>query len=998
MKKMFAKLNGNRRGFVLIELLIAVAIIAALSAVAVPSVISVNNSLKSKQADDYAQSIYLSAQTTLTNMKITQPQTLSTDTPPGTELEAGKTFFVVSGGSGYDTLLPSGSIDSSLRGQMVMIVYHPRTGEVSEVFFMQNADAEKAGLSGSNFTYANLKAVQNRKAIHLGHYAAANLSTVPTQQQEEEKTDPALNLDDNLDYLTYENNYGTHGDGVLIVKIPVPTGMGYADFSSNLSFTLSMQGLQSAATFDNLAAMLDGPSQSTMRNGTLAVSYTIGMDSLYGSSKQFKDLFLGFLAGENVCVTLGNVTVAESENFNAADSTVTRSLDFNPLFAKLENNTITLSNARNLQNLDACAREVQQTVSVLELGDSFVWYGDKDFVPLNLWDELTTIDGKDKTISNIGFPEKTNGQLNNIGLVSELSITVQNLTLADVSFDQGNCPTKIMGAFAGTATSTAVLNNCKATNVTLTPKNLSSGNCAGGLVGISNGATIEGCAVTGLTIDASTAKNSSSIGGLVGIVNGGSITGCSVDGTISGANVAANVGGAIGQDNSAFNDSTVAAYEDIAVNVKLTGWGGTANANKNDPSDPSTLGVKVGKFVGYVYNGSFKNCSSADKSSDKNYHFLGKIACELDNNFSAGSFYFRDKDPATGNFLVSGTNHTAALAAASESAAASSLGLLASNALVSYSYDATLDTCTFYAGTSQYQQILENTYWKLTGSKNSSLYSQLMDAAIDIFADGAVPDRDDAEYGSNAATWPAAAAPVFLYDTTIHGLVHEADPKSISASGRQTQGYLIGSVSTSEIEDALDASGNPNTENYNKYLWRLFHDYKEDNTQPGKVIYDEFFVYANKDVNKNGEKFDQDAYLSCVKNGNNELISLGSGKYNPAYVTNLIIGTGLTFITTATKSVYTASYTFNGNTYYLCSSGTSNRYVWIKSSSVPSNAAKIAFFPLSSSATLKQYIEFVKNGGAPGAGSSDGSTSFIFTQPVSDKTTTVYFCGARALS
>ncbi len=65
----FKNKKRSRKGFTLVEILIAVGIVAILTAIAIPSISAISKSLHQKQLDDYAQSVYLAAQDHLVSLR-----------------------------------------------------------------------------------------------------------------------------------------------------------------------------------------------------------------------------------------------------------------------------------------------------------------------------------------------------------------------------------------------------------------------------------------------------------------------------------------------------------------------------------------------------------------------------------------------------------------------------------------------------------------------------------------------------------------------------------------------------------------------------------------------------------------------------------------------------------------------------------------------------------------------------------------------------------------
>jgi len=148
----------------------------------------------------------------------------------------------------------------------------------------------------------------------------------------------------------------------------------------------------------------------------------------------------------------------------------------------------------------------------------------------------------------------------------------------------------------------ATLNGVVLENATVTVAQ--SRKMAGILADTVTGSTLTSCAANGtLTID--TAVSCTAAGGLVGSADGGSFNSCSVTGTIQATNLpdTSYAGGFLGQEIVSESQAT---YSDCSAAVEM-----------------AVGSAKAGKFVGYVYNGQFTNCTA--KNTDNAMEFLKDI-------------------------------------------------------------------------------------------------------------------------------------------------------------------------------------------------------------------------------------------------------------------------------------------------------------------------------------------------------------------------------------
>lgn len=230
--KLFGKLSGDSRkkGFTMTELLTVVGIIAIVCAIAIPAIISMNKSLKFKQANEYAESIFMAAQANLTEMRSDgQLINLLTDGNGAEQIPSDVDFpedhvanyrYATSEDRVYDVLVPKMSVDSEVRDGNVLIEYNPFTGNVYAVFYKDG---------GETLSYSNVSRDEDaRRDLLLGYYCGSALSTEPLTPEETEA----------------EINFDNGEEGVVEVSIPIPKSYKsrVTDFAHGLAVDLTVKG------------------------------------------------------------------------------------------------------------------------------------------------------------------------------------------------------------------------------------------------------------------------------------------------------------------------------------------------------------------------------------------------------------------------------------------------------------------------------------------------------------------------------------------------------------------------------------------------------------------------------------------------------------------------------------------------------------------------------------------------------------------------------------
>ena len=393
--------KDRKRGYTMTELLAVLGIIAVVVAIAIPSIYVISRTLKFKQRNDYAKTIFMAAQANLSEMRsdgsLDKLQSGSdAEAVPlghcGFPAEEWSYEYVFTSSefaepaadvrSSYNLVLPANSVEGTLRSGNVIIEYNPVTGNVYSVFY---CDEEILSQYRDAGTLPRDK--DERKKMMLGYYDGSGLSS--------------SELD--LEITTAKLEFDPEGEeGILTVKIPVPESY-YAhlnEFMDGLTVKLTLIG----DTSRNMIA----PIYVDMSNGKVdvdgrTVKQEFLLDSLADLSS-FANLVAAPTAGPNgeVVDNTGkhitdymdeseftllpgeNITVHVAVEFEGEREVEVKGASLpgiNPMFQELTDNgagdgqgyVVYVSNGRHLQNLNAMAPQIANNVYTLVFGDDIYW-------------------------------------------------------------------------------------------------------------------------------------------------------------------------------------------------------------------------------------------------------------------------------------------------------------------------------------------------------------------------------------------------------------------------------------------------------------------------------------------------------------------------------------------------------------------------------------------------------------------------------------------------
>lgn len=561
--KLFGTQKGQRArsGFTMAEVLTVIAIIAILAAIAVPSVLSITNQLRWMELDSAARSIFVASQNRMSELSASgeisnlggSGITTKPSDFPSDELDWSEDDYYILTAGESDLLLPAGSLESSLRDGTFYIEYNARTGMVYGVFYSDEPFAYSSGLPRDE---------DGRKDSNpmLGYYGGSgvNWSTLQVLKTPEFEI---INAD------------------TLSIRV-------YTDFASDVQHTVVVTDEEGNRVTYDLASLSEYPNIQGSADGT----YTILLDSLE-SNQQFQTLLPELVPGSNLTVA---VTAYRTGAYPSSSTQTT-----NSLFASNSNGTVTVLNARHLQNLDSSISAVSDTVTKAIQGNDLTWDDTRDFRSISN-ENLVEYQGGGNKVAALNAP-----------LFAALSnATIQSVHLVDPIISVNN--SNYVGTLANEAQNTAFVDctvyRSEKENCALTS---SGANYTGGLIGAAVDCTIEQCSAS---LPAITASNGN-IGGLIGWAKNSSVQSCYANtGYWHAANEAWSADHGIYATNGAAG-GFISATEGSSISSSYT----TGNIRY--------AGDLASGFVGTSASTSFAQCYSATtmvgmENSSNTYGFL----------------------------------------------------------------------------------------------------------------------------------------------------------------------------------------------------------------------------------------------------------------------------------------------------------------------------------------------------------------------------------------
>ncbi|MBU5627548.1 hypothetical protein KQI82_11565 [Oscillibacter sp. MSJ-2] len=533
--------NRKNRGFTLQEALLAVVLVVVLAAIAIPSVITLRRSLKLRELDDTARSLYLTAQNELTGRRatgtlaelqdaLTREQSLKTlgAKPQDAEDDAWTSLYYISSSQAEElfpdtcltlsTLAPEGSF---------LIELDPAGGSLYGLFYAERP------LLYSEVTALSSRSREDRRAEEIGYYggfSAAAAGGSPALRP----TIEAVNSEDL--YIAF------HCAGLKEAVVD----------QRNLTLALTVTDESGAADHRWSRSYTGGDAEFSVL-ATGEVTTRLLLDSLR-QGEHFAELTEGRLTpGDNLTVT-AVITYSGKEGVLRGETWTT----VNSLFAQKREAEgaveIDVACLRHLNNLRGDCYDGRAGSSIRQTADI-------KFAPDN-WQELA-------------MPGASAGERP----LSAFS-PIENSVLFSGGTVYDGCGNLLEGFEIRGADNVglfASLRDCTVRNVRMKDAAVSAaGSCAGALAGRIDGVSaVENCGAW-QEDSGSVAARGSSVGGLVGLCGSGTLE---MKGSFSAVDVTGNwyVGGLVGLVDGALSAERSYASGTVTGNSRVGGLAGLCN-------------------------------------------------------------------------------------------------------------------------------------------------------------------------------------------------------------------------------------------------------------------------------------------------------------------------------------------------------------------------------------------------------------------------------------
>lgn len=580
-----------KKGFTLAELMIALAILALISAIAVPSVISVRNNLMMTERDNLARQIFHAAQQQLLSKKsagtldaiAATPMTSKPTDFPG-ELNAWNSSYVYLDGEDARALLDGGVIEASLLEGNIVIEYNQLTGMVYGAFYSPD---------GYDY-FINDRSAQALRKAKVGYYGGSGVEDVsagkviPSELYIVDDGERFYAYFEPIEEMQYTLTISSVNEPENYYKTPIFTAQSYR--APGLKQAVLDYGSYAPGERALVFRMLlDAPFESSVGSSSRA-----SFSNLYNGKRstwQYWGEWGGekFIVGEDLLITLeiaredgAGVPVQVRKTVNS----IFQSLDISGEFP-----VVTISNQRHLQNISTAVSACNYTYNTVHLAQfsavqtkDIAWTAPngRDFLPIRN-DLFFGYDGGGFLLENFHTVAQEwlgGGIFSSIGISSGQRAFYRDITLVNCSSDyDSNENSGATAGILGASITNADVTRCKAYVDPSRVENFDYRNYyvrarrnAGGLFGAANNTIFNECSASIPYI----------------LVEGGNTKG-TAGGFVASSGTAATV----------YNN----CYAVLGYATDATG-----NSFAGGITIASNQGGSAGGFIGSTWCGTFTNC------------------------------------------------------------------------------------------------------------------------------------------------------------------------------------------------------------------------------------------------------------------------------------------------------------------------------------------------------------------------------------------------------
>ncbi|SHE83904.1 GLUG motif-containing protein [Anaerotignum propionicum] len=596
----------EKKGYTLIEMLVAVGILIVICAIAIPAVAGLRRSLEITKYDDVARQIYLVSQNKLTTMKTVgtlntfcenivkdedyserklgfigkEPQDFDGETDDWKKLY----YFTDTDTVFIDYIIGNDSIlNASLEtGGHYLVELNPETGDVYGVFYGEEM-----------FTYDDIMALasrgkSDRKEKMIGYYGG--ISELSQGIGLPDKFEPAVKVVNKEDlYLDIEcsgmRKLIKNPENILL-SVTITDERFRPDDTSNHSFTIELKGGRDFWISNDKAKV------------------QVLLDSVRGGMESFQNITRGKLTpGDNITATV-TITYAR-EGLTVTGSAVAPVT--NSLFASKDvDENLAVSSVRHLNNLRSSNYSATGKDGLIITQTGAIDY---DYSKWPAGSMISSYDIK----KNPPYSD-TFAPIANPSLFDRITFNGNNNELRNFNI----AGTNNIGLFSQ-------LKDCAFMNMKLVDFSVSGSAYVGALAGQMQGGSITNCGVYLTTRDEYNrpltdmgdrvaryrVSGTDYVGGLVGRISGATITKAS----FAAMNVAGNayVGGFCGEYSNGQIFNSYASGKVNATGSYAGGFAGrTANTSMNSCYSTSDVTAQwyAGGLVGSAANGTISDCSA----------------------------------------------------------------------------------------------------------------------------------------------------------------------------------------------------------------------------------------------------------------------------------------------------------------------------------------------------------------------------------------------------